>query len=48
MTVENILTDLREKMLQTERGLSPQPPDHQSNAHLTEPIYIEHPALRSD
>ena len=38
MTVENIsLLNLHERMLPTRRGSDPQPPDHQLDAHPTEP-----------
>ena len=41
MTVENILwSNLHERMLPTRRGLNPQPPDHQSDAHPTEPLRL--------
>ena len=32
-----IMINLRERMLPTRRGSNPQPPDHQSDAHPTEP-----------
>ena len=38
MTVENISwSNLNKRILPTWRGSNPQPPDHQSNAHPTEP-----------
>ena len=38
MTIENISrSNLHEKMLSTRRGSNPQPPEHQSDAHPTQP-----------
>ena len=38
MTVGNISrSNLHERMLPTRRGSNPQPPNHQSDAHLTKP-----------
>ena len=38
MTLENIsLSNLQERMLRTQRGSTLQPPDHQSDAHPTDP-----------
>ena len=38
MTLENISwSNLQERMLPTRRGLNPQPSDHESDAHPTEP-----------
>ena len=38
MTVENIfMINLHERILPTRRGPNPKPPDHQSDALLTEP-----------
>ena len=49
MTVENISwSNLHERMLLTRWGLNPQPPDHQSKAHPTEPPRPAFPSLRRD
>ena len=46
MTVENISwSNLHENMLQTQRGSNPQPPDHQSDEHPTEPLRPATPHL---
>ena len=46
MTTENIAqSNLHERMLPAWRGLNPQPPDHQLEAHPTEPL---RPALSDE
>ena len=41
MTTENISwSNLHERILPTQRGLNPLPPDHQSDVHLTEPLRL--------
>ena len=38
MTIEKyFMINLHDRMLPTQWGLNPQPPDHQSDAHPTEP-----------
>ena len=39
------MINLHERMLQTRRGSNPQPPDHQSDAHPTEPPRQVNPVI---